>query len=125
MARALDAAAELLGLLPLAAIAVAARRHHDLPVGRCLVCKDRPERYSYDVYSPPYDPPPSEEELAACAGCGWAPFYIQICYTDGLTGRVYSPFEVHAQVIAREQRLANGGTWADEIEMEKARVQRQ
>ena len=92
---------------------------------RCRECTDRPERFPvHDPWVPPHTPPPTDEELAPCSACGWQPFYVAIHHTDSLSGRVYTEWEYFDEVVVPTlERLANGGTWQDEIERERARIQ--
>ena len=93
--------------------------------GRCPACIGRPDRLPvFDPWRAPHSPPPTDEERAPCAGCGWEPFYVAIHHTDALTGRIYTEQEYFDEVVTPTlERLANGGTWADEIEYERARVE--
>lgn len=93
----------LLGLLPLVAIAQAARKAlaADVPPDRCLRCMDRPAHYAYDVFDRESRRrgPPTPEDLAPCA-CGFEPLYVEVVNGDPSTGERYSTAEIAAAIDA-------------------------
>jgi hypothetical protein len=108
----LDRAA-LLGLLPLAAIRLAARREQDLPPGRCLRCKDRPAHFAYDVYNRDdrRRGPPTAEDLQPCV-CGFEPMYCEIRYSNSETGEPQSQAEMAEMAAALDEGRYEAWWWS-------------